>query len=166
MRCEISHWPFLGSLVKLSPPSAHICTAPDHHSSPRRHSFFKILFIFKIYLNWRLITLQYCGGFCHTLTWISHGSTCVPHPETPSHLPLHPIHLVCPSAPVLSALFHASNLDCSSVSHMIIYMFQCYSLKSSHPHLLPQSPTVCSLYLCLFFCLKYRVVTTIFLNSI
>ena len=25
----------------------------------------------------RLITLQYCGGFCHTLTWISHGCTCV-----------------------------------------------------------------------------------------
>ena len=23
----------------------------------------------------RLITLQYCGGFCHT--WISHGCTCV-----------------------------------------------------------------------------------------
>ena len=26
-----------------------------------------------IYLNWRLITLPYCGGFCHTLTWSSHG---------------------------------------------------------------------------------------------
>jgi len=21
-----------------------------------------------IYFNWRLVTLQYCGGFCHTLT--------------------------------------------------------------------------------------------------
>ena len=28
--------------------------------------------IFKIYFNWRLITLQYCGGFCHTFTEISH----------------------------------------------------------------------------------------------
>ena len=27
------------------------------------------LFFFKfIYFNWRLITLQYCNGFCHTLT--------------------------------------------------------------------------------------------------
>ena len=26
-----------------------------------------------IYFNSRLMTLQYCGGFCHTLTWISHG---------------------------------------------------------------------------------------------
>ena len=24
-------------------------------------------------ISWRLITLQYCSGFCHTLTWISHG---------------------------------------------------------------------------------------------
>ena len=43
---------------------------------------------FLIYFNWRLITLQYCGGFCHTLTWISHGCTCVPHPDPPS--PSHP----------------------------------------------------------------------------
>ena len=49
--------------------------------------------------------------------------------------------------------------------HIWWYMFQCYSLKSSHPHLLPQGPKGCSLYLCLFCCLKYRVIVTIFLNS-
>ena len=38
-------------------------------------------------------------GFCHTLTWISHGFTCIPHPNPPSHLPLHPIPLGLPSAP-------------------------------------------------------------------
>ena len=41
------------------------------------------------YFNWRLITLQYCSGFCHTLAWISHGCTCVPQPETPSRIPPH-----------------------------------------------------------------------------
>ena len=46
------------------------------------------------------------------------------------------------------------------------YMFQCYSLKSSHPRLLPQSPKDCSIHLCLFCCLAYRVIITIFLNSI
>ena len=46
-----------------------------------------------------------------------------------------------------------------------IYMFQCYSSKSSHLRLLPQSPKVC-LFLCLFCCLAYRVIITIFLNSI
>ena len=41
----------------------------------------------------RLITLQYCSCFCHTLTWISHGCTCISHPNPPSHLPLYPIPL-------------------------------------------------------------------------
>ena len=52
-----------------------------------------------IFISWRLITLQHCSGFCHTLTWISHGLTCIPHPDPPSHLPLHPIPLGLPSAP-------------------------------------------------------------------
>ena len=91
---------------------------------------------------------------------------CAPS-QPPSHLPPHPIPLSCPSAPAVSALLHASNLDWRSISHMvIIYMFQYYSLKSSHPHLFPQSPKVCSLYLCFFSCLAYRVIVTIFLNSI
>ena len=50
--------------------------------------FFYFSFIF---ISWRLITLQYCSGFCHTLTWISHGFTCIPHPDPPSHLPLYPL---------------------------------------------------------------------------
>ena len=52
-----------------------------------------------IFISWRLVTLQYCSGFCHTLTWISHGVTCIPHPDPPSLLPLHPIPLGLPSAP-------------------------------------------------------------------
>ena len=62
-----------------------------------------LFFIFSfIYISWRLITLQYCSGFCHTLIWISHGFTCVPHPEPPSHVLPHPIPLVDPSEPALS----------------------------------------------------------------
>ena len=58
------------------------------------------------------------------------------------------------------------NLDWRFISYMIIYMFQCHSPKSSHPHPLPQSPKDCSIHLCLFCCLAYRVIVTIFLNSI
>ena len=73
------------------------------------HQFFGALpsffFFFSfIFISWRLITSQHCSGFCHTLTWISHGVTCIPHPEPPSHLPLHPIPLGLPSAPGLGAL--------------------------------------------------------------
>ena len=63
-----------------------------------RMEFFFSFFSF-IFISWRLITLQYCSGFCHTLTWISHGVTCIPHPDAPSHLPPHPILLGFPSAP-------------------------------------------------------------------
>ena len=62
-------------------------------------SFFFIYFFSCIFISWRLITLQHRSGFCHTLKWISHGFTCIPHPDPPSHLPLHPIPLGLPSAP-------------------------------------------------------------------
>ena len=42
--------------------------------------FFFLFFPFT-FISWRLITLQYCSGFCHTLMWISHGFTCVPHSD-------------------------------------------------------------------------------------
>ena len=84
----------------------------------------------------------------------------------PCPLPPHPIPQGHPSRLALSTLSHALNLDWWSISHMVIYMLQCYSLKSSHSRLLPQSPEVCSLHLCLFCCLSYRVIVTIFLNSI
>ena len=41
----------------------------------------------------------FCSEFCHTLKWNSHVFTCVPHPNAPSHLPLHPLPLGLPSAP-------------------------------------------------------------------
>ena len=127
-----------------------------------------LFFFFKfIYFNWRLTTLQYCGDFCHTLTWISHGCTCVP----PSWTALPP-----PSQSHPSGLSQCTGFECpvscielglvTYFTYGNIYMFQCYSLKSSHPYLLPLSPKVCSLYLCLFCCLAYRVIVTIFLNSI
>ena len=92
------------------------------------------------------------------------GYMCPPS-WIPTHLPPNPIPLGHPRALALNALFHALNLHLSSILHMVIYMFQCYPLKSSHPRLLPQSPKVCS-YLCFFCCLVYRLIITIFLNSI
>ena len=84
----------------------------------------------------------------------------------PSHLPPHIISLGHPSAPAPSILYPVSNLDWWFISYMIVYMFQCHSPKSSNPLPLPQSPKVRSTHLCLFCCLAYRVIKTIFLNSI
>ena len=60
-----------------------------HQLNPSLLSFFlSFSLFFFFYFNWRLIIWQYCGGFCYTSTWISHGCTCVPHPHpsSPSHL--------------------------------------------------------------------------------
>ena len=87
-----------------------------------------------IFISWRLITLQYYSVFCHTLTWISHVFTCIPHPDPPSHLPLHPIPLGLPSAPGPSTcLMHpawAGDLqgwDVSKEQHQNMYII--YSIS-------------------------------------
>ena len=104
--------------------------------------------------------------FCRILKCIHHRYTCVPHSEPSSLLPPHTIPLGRPSAPAPSIQYRASNLDWRLISYMILYMFQCHSPKSSHRIPLPQSPKDCSIYQCLFCCLVYRVIVTIFLNSI
>ena len=91
------------------------------------------------------------------LPWVY---TCSPS-RNPTRLPPHTIPLCHPSATAPSKLYHASNLDWRFVSHMILHMFQCHSPKSSHPRPLPQSPKDCSIHLCLFCCLAYRVIIQI-----
>ena len=87
---------------------------------------------------------------------------CPSHSEHPFQLPPHLIPLGCPRELALDALLHASKLHWSSVLHMVMYMFQCYSLKLSHPCLLPLSPKVCSLHLCLLCCLACRIMVFVF----
>ena len=123
---------------------------------PKNWRFFKLLLLYFTILYW----------FCHTLTSIRHGFTRVPNPEPRSPLSPHTISLGHPSAPAPSILYPASNLYWWFVSYMILYMFQCHSPKSSHPLPFPRSPKDCSIHLCLFCCLTYKVIVTIFLNSI
>ena len=52
-------------------------------------------FFFKIFI-YLLFYFTILYWFCHTLTWILHGCTCVPHPKPLSHLPPHPILWVIP----------------------------------------------------------------------
>ena len=120
---------------------------------------------YKIFFSFTLFYFTILYWFCHTSTWLCHGCTWVPNPEPLSHLPPHTISLGHPSAPGPSILYPALNVDWWFVSYMILYMFR-HSPKSSHPLPLPQSPKECSIHLCLFCCLAYRVIVIIFLNSI
>ena len=117
-----------------------------------------------IFLFMYFFTILY--WFCHISTCIHYRCTRVPHPEPPSHLPPRIIPLGHPSATAPNIQYRASNLDWRLVSYMILYMFQCHSPKSSHCLPPPQSPKDCSIHLCLFCCLVYRVIVAIFLNSI
>ena len=100
--------------------------------------FFFLIFIFTLFY----FTILY--WFCHTLTWIHHGCTCVPKHEPPSHLPPHNISLGHPRAPAPSMLYPASDVDWRFNSYMIVYMLECHSPKSSHP--LPPSESKSPLY--------------------
>ena len=96
------------------------------------HLFFLYLYILKklVNFNWRIITLQYCDGFCYTSTWISHRCTCVPPSWAPHNLPPHPIPLGCSRTLSSSALLHALNLHWSSISHMVYTWFN--AILSNH----------------------------------
>ena len=73
---------------------------------------------------------------------------------SPSQSPLPPPSLSQPSGSSQCTspehLSHASSLGWWSVSPLIVYLFQCCSLRTSHSCLLPQSLKVCSVHLCLF----------------
>ena len=93
--------------------------------------FFFLIFIF---------TLCYFAilyWFCHTLTWIHHGCTCIPKQEPPSHLPPHNIPLGHPS-PCISPK-HAV----SFIGHRLVIRFLHDSIHVSMPfsQIIPPSPS-------------------------
>ena len=110
--------------------------------------FFLILLLLLLFFYF---TILY--WFCHTSTCIHHGCTCVPNPEPPSHLPSHTIPLGHPGAPTTSILYPASNLDWRFISYMILYIFQCYSPKSS-PTSLSHRVQKTVLYICVSFAVR------------
>ena len=125
--------------------------------------FFKYMFI---YFNWRLITLQHCISFAihqHESTTGIHVFPILKPP--PSSLPVPSLWVISVHQPQASCIVHQTWTG-DSFRILILYMFQCHSPKSSYPLPFPQSPKDCSIYLCLFCCFAYRVIVTIFLNSI
>ena len=131
-------------------------------------AFLKMVYLFCFIYLFLFFTLQYCIGFAYIdmnppRVYLSSQSWTPLPPPSPYHLsgssqctrPKHPVSCIEPRLVIRFLRIR-----------FLVYMFQCHSPNSSHPLPLPQSPKVCSIHLCLFCCLTYRVIVTIFLNSI
>ena len=86
--CPHGMWALVPWLeIKLMPTPAVKAQILNHCTIRKASFFFFESFFFPffslIFISWRLITLQYCSGFCHRLTWISHGFTLFPMPIPP-----------------------------------------------------------------------------------
>ena len=103
-------------------------------------------FIFSNYFNGKIFNLQYWVSFALHQQESVTSTHVFPHPESSSHLTPQTIVLCCSRALALGALHHAMNLhqlsgcpaSCTELAPviclcMVTYMFQCCSLKSSHP---------------------------------
>ena len=94
------------------------------------------------------------------------GAQVSPNPEPSSHLLSHPFPPGYPRAPAFEC--PALCIELALViyfTHGNIHVSMLFS-QIIHPHLLPHSPKVCSLHVCLLCCLAYRTVITVFLNYI
>ena len=105
---RILDWVVMPSSRGSSPPrdQTQVSMSPAFFFSLRCYEkYIYLLFI----LEANYFTILY--WLCHTLTRILHRCIRVPHPEPSSHIPPYTILLGHPSAPAVSTLYHASNLD-------------------------------------------------------
>ena len=129
------------------------------HAACLFYLFIGFNFFNQFIFSWRIIALQYLL----VSTIYQHESAIGIHVSPPSwnssHLLPRPTPLGCRRAPDLSSLCHTWNVRWLSNFHMIICMFQCYSLNLSRPLLTPLCPQVFSLRLCPHCSLQYLLNT-------
>ena len=118
--------------------------------------FFKILF----YFNWRIITLQYCDGLCHTSTWISHRYRCAPPSWTPTST-----SLPTPSTGLSQSTGFGFPASYAKLPLVIYFTYGTYLYYDClhpmpQPHLLPLITTHL-LFSCVCFFLKCNWPTTL-----
>ena len=131
---RLQEYKLLPGPARITKPVPHIRTAAisQAESSILKNEF--------IYFNWRIITLQYCDGFCHPSTWICQRYTCVILP------PSVQFSSVDESSPTL-----CDPMDCSTpglpVHHQFLEFTQthvhwvCDAIQPSHPLSSPSPPT-------------------------
>ena len=166
-------WTPLPSPTLYHPSGSSQCTSPKHPVScieqrslnhwtareiPKKFFIFIFYLFFKKFYNIVLV-----------LPYINMNPPRV-YTCSPSWTPLPPPSLYHPSgsSQCTSPKHPVSCIELGLAIHFIydiIYVSMPFSQIIPHSPL-PQSPKDCSIHLCLFCCLAYRVIITIFLNSI
>ena len=95
--------------------------------------------------------------FCRTIMCISHKYVYIYPLPLESPAPPHP--LGCQGTK-LGSLCCIAVSHWLSLSHMVVYICQCYSLNWSHPLFLRLCPQDCPLCLCLYSCPANRFIST------
>ena len=135
--------------------SKHRC--PLTSVSPHCLKSFPAFFFF-------FFTLQYCIGFAihqHASAMGVHVFLILNPP--PTSLPIPSLWVIPVHQPQASCILHRT---WTSDSFLILY-YTCFNvILPNHPPPHTQSPKDCSIHQCLFCCLVYRVMVTIFLNYI
>ena len=127
--------------------------------------FFRVLAFYFLNYYYYYFTLQYCIGFAihqHASAMGVHVFPILNPP--PTSFPTPSLWVIPVHQPPASCILHRTWTS----DLFLIWYYTCFNaILPNHPPLpLPQSPKDCSIHLCLFCCLEYRVVVTIFLNSI
>ena len=98
------------------------------------------------------MTLQYCSGFCHTLTWISHGFTCIPHLHQEAFFPLHFVPRGWCHLQVIDIF--PDILDSSRLAFCVMY--SAYKLSKYGDNIQPDTLFLAGLGLC--WCMGFSLV--------
>lgn len=155
--------PALYAAFPDSPGGARICALEKTHAASCQW-LWRFLSLFKIsVLNWGIIALQSCVGFCRRSAWISLSRGV---PLSLSALPPRPNLLPCSRSQSAELSLSLGSFASWLCAHVVRAVLRCY--PSTHPApLLPlhkaQSPI---LRACISTCPEKRLICTIFLDSI
>ena len=157
LRQLISFFP-LGSMMSSS------CVLRCWRISAWKLCYLLVFFFLINLFFWRLITLQYCIGFAiyqHKSAIGIHVFPILNPPPSPYH-PSGSSQCTSPKHPVLCIEPRLATRFIYDIIHVSMPFSQTIPLSPSPT----ESKRLFYIHLCLFCCLAYRVIDTIFLNSI